>query len=92
MNKSHHTRLIKQEAQRLGFDYCGISKAEFLEESDKSRDMQIVMNRMQRQNNSEFIRTVRKFYRNIKDRPEYQEKLRESKDIGYQRICWGAFI
>jgi len=27
-----HTRFIKQEAKRLGFDYCGISKAEFLEE------------------------------------------------------------
>ncbi len=30
--KSKHTALIKQEAKRLGFDYCGISKAEFLEE------------------------------------------------------------
>ena len=27
-----HTQLIKQEAKRLGFDYCGISKATFLEE------------------------------------------------------------
>jgi epoxyqueuosine reductase len=27
-----HTRLIKQESKRLGFDFCGISKAEFLEE------------------------------------------------------------
>jgi epoxyqueuosine reductase len=27
-----HTQLIKAEAKRLGFDYCGISKAEFLEE------------------------------------------------------------
>lgn len=27
-----YTALIKSEAQRLGFDYCGISKAEFLEE------------------------------------------------------------
>jgi epoxyqueuosine reductase len=27
-----HTALIKQESKRLGFDFCGISKAEFLEE------------------------------------------------------------
>lgn len=27
-----YTQLIKQEAKRLGFDYCGISKAAFLEE------------------------------------------------------------
>ena len=30
--KSKHTRLIKEEAKRLGFLSCGISKAEFLEE------------------------------------------------------------
>jgi epoxyqueuosine reductase len=29
---SKHTLIIKQEAKRLGFDFCGISKAEFLEE------------------------------------------------------------
>lgn len=29
---SKHTQIIKQEAKRLGFDFCGISKAEFLEE------------------------------------------------------------
>ena len=29
---AHHTTLIKQESKRLGFDFCGISKAEFLEE------------------------------------------------------------
>lgn len=29
---SKHTAIIKQEAKRLGFDFCGISKAEFLEE------------------------------------------------------------
>lgn len=28
----HRTQLIKSEAARLGFDYCGISKADFLEE------------------------------------------------------------
>lgn len=32
MNLSHNTQLIKSEAKRLGFDYCGISKADFLEE------------------------------------------------------------
>ena len=30
--KSKHTQLIKAEAKRLGFEYCGISKADFLEE------------------------------------------------------------
>ena len=30
-NKQHNTQLIKQEAKRLGFLSCGISKAEFLE-------------------------------------------------------------
>lgn len=29
---SNNSNLIKQEALRLGFDYCGISKAEFLED------------------------------------------------------------
>lgn len=33
MNQSiRYTPLIKAESKRLGFDYCGISKAEFLEE------------------------------------------------------------
>ena len=31
-NKSTYSSIIKQEAKRLGFDFCGISKAEFLEE------------------------------------------------------------
>ncbi|MEI6594403.1 MAG: tRNA epoxyqueuosine(34) reductase QueG [Bacteroidota bacterium] len=31
-NKSTYTKLIKQKAKELGFDYCGISKAEFLED------------------------------------------------------------
>lgn len=30
--KANHTQLIKEEAKRLGFISCGISKAEFLEE------------------------------------------------------------
>lgn len=29
---SHHTQIIKQTAAQLGFDFCGISKAEFLED------------------------------------------------------------
>ena len=32
MNLHQRTAIIKSEAKRLGFDYCGISKAEFLEE------------------------------------------------------------
>lgn len=32
MNAAKHTSIIKSEAKRLGFDFCGISKAEFLEE------------------------------------------------------------
>ncbi len=32
LNKSKHTTIVKQQAKRLGFDYCGVSKAEFLEE------------------------------------------------------------
>ena len=31
-SKTKHTALIKQTAAQLGFEYCGISKAEFLEE------------------------------------------------------------
>jgi len=29
---SHHTRIVKETAKALGFDFCGISKAEFLAE------------------------------------------------------------
>ena len=32
MTTDLHTRLIKQKAQELGFMYCGISKADFLQE------------------------------------------------------------
>jgi epoxyqueuosine reductase len=32
MKTSHYTQLIKQKAYALGFDYCGVAKAEFLEE------------------------------------------------------------
>ncbi|MDF2450165.1 MAG: tRNA epoxyqueuosine(34) reductase QueG [Bacteroidota bacterium] len=32
MLRSQYTQIIKNEAKRLGFDFCGISKAEFLSE------------------------------------------------------------
>lgn len=32
MNPTAYTAIVKEEAKRLGFSYCGISKAEFLEE------------------------------------------------------------
>lgn len=32
MSKAAHTAIVKSEAKRLGFDYCGISAAGFLEE------------------------------------------------------------
>lgn len=32
MNSRKHSAIIKQEAKRIGFDFCGISKAEFLKE------------------------------------------------------------
>jgi len=32
VNIKKHTAIIKQESKRLGFDFCGISKATFLEE------------------------------------------------------------
>src|SRR6476661_6890787 len=32
INSAHHTFLIKQEASRLGFDYCNVARAEKLDE------------------------------------------------------------
>lgn len=32
MNPAAYTKIVKDEAKRLGFEYCGISKAEFLED------------------------------------------------------------
>lgn len=32
MSAARYTRLIKEESKRLGFSFCGVSKAEFLEE------------------------------------------------------------
>ncbi len=43
MNKEEYTKLIKSESLRLGFDFCGISKAEFLEE-EASRLEQWLLN------------------------------------------------
>ena len=53
MNTSAITQLIKTESKRLGFDYCGISKADFLEEEAPrlenwlNKNMQGQMNYMQ---------------------------------------------
>ncbi|HLF46144.1 MAG TPA: tRNA epoxyqueuosine(34) reductase QueG [Chitinophagaceae bacterium] len=38
MNKLKHTKLIKSLARQLGFDYCGIARAEFL--SDDARRLE----------------------------------------------------
>jgi epoxyqueuosine reductase len=43
-NKYRHTQLIKAEATRLGFDYCGISKAEFLEEEAPRLEQWLLQN------------------------------------------------
>jgi epoxyqueuosine reductase len=40
-----HTSIIKQEAKRLGFDFCGISKAEFLEEEAPRLEAWLKQNR-----------------------------------------------
>jgi len=32
MTKARHTQMIRDESKRLGFSYCGLAKAEFLEE------------------------------------------------------------
>jgi epoxyqueuosine reductase len=43
MNISGNTTLIKQYAQQLGFDYCGIAKAEFL--NDDARKLEQWLNK-----------------------------------------------
>ncbi|MBS1765492.1 MAG: tRNA epoxyqueuosine(34) reductase QueG [Bacteroidetes bacterium] len=54
MNKSQLTAIIKEEAYRLGFTHCGISKADFLEEDARyfeqwlSKGMQGKMSYMER--------------------------------------------
>jgi epoxyqueuosine reductase len=44
-NKSSYSSIIKQEAKRLGFDFCGISKAEFLEEEAPRLEAWLKQNR-----------------------------------------------
>jgi epoxyqueuosine reductase len=39
-----HTQLIKAEAERLGFDFCGIAKAEFLEEEAPRLEQWLLQN------------------------------------------------
>ncbi|GHC42204.1 tRNA epoxyqueuosine(34) reductase QueG [Ulvibacter litoralis] len=45
MNEAQHTRLIKEEAKRLGFLSCGVSKAEFLEEEAPRLERWLKQNR-----------------------------------------------
>src|SRR5438477_9134299 len=40
-----YSRVIKDEALRLGFDFCGISKAEFLEEEAPRLEQWLLQNR-----------------------------------------------
>src|SRR6187401_1132132 len=42
---ARHSQLIKQEAQRLGFDFCGISKAGFLEEEASRLEQWLLQSR-----------------------------------------------
>lgn len=42
---SKHTQIIKTEAKRLGFDFCGISKAEFLREEAPRLEAWLKVNR-----------------------------------------------
>ena len=44
MNSSKNTQLVKQEAKRLGFDFCGISKAQFLEEEAPQLENWLIKN------------------------------------------------
>src|SRR5690349_14808931 len=43
-NEARNSRLIKQEAQRLGFDFCGISKADFLGEEAPRLEQWLLQN------------------------------------------------
>jgi len=45
MNKAEYTRLIRTEASRLGFDFCGVSKADFLEEEAPRLEQWLLQNR-----------------------------------------------
>jgi epoxyqueuosine reductase len=43
-NRTANARLIKKEAQRLGFDFCGISKSEFLSEEAPRLEQWLLQN------------------------------------------------
>src|SRR5436190_24196940 len=45
MNQRSYSSLIKTEALRLGFDFCGISKAEFLEEEAPRLEQWLLQNK-----------------------------------------------
>ena len=45
MNHTTTSSLIKAETKRLGFDYCGVSKAEFLEEEAPRLEQWLLQNR-----------------------------------------------
>ena len=45
MNKETYSKLIKQKAQELGFMYCGVSKADFLEEEAPRLESWLAQNR-----------------------------------------------
>src|SRR5437868_9549076 len=40
-----YSKIIKDEAHRLGFDFCGISKADFLEEEAPRLEQWLLQNR-----------------------------------------------
>lgn len=44
MDKAELSRFIKTEAKKLGFEYCGIAKAEFLEEDARSLEQYLNKN------------------------------------------------
>lgn len=59
----------------------------------RSKDMKTVIDKINKMNNSEFIRTLRRFYRGMLiHEVEYKDKLRDPKDINAKMICWGAFV
>lgn len=45
MNQSENSKLIKRIAKEIGFDFCGISKAEFLEDEAKKLEQWLNENR-----------------------------------------------
>jgi epoxyqueuosine reductase len=44
LHRSYYTKLIKDEALRLGFDFCGIAKADFLEEEAPRLEQWLLQN------------------------------------------------